>query len=44
MGVYLAIACLPFNAIAATLNALLGFFVIQSLSKIIPQLGHKENN
>ncbi len=44
MGVYLAIACLPFNAITATLNSLLGFFVIQSLSKIIPQLGSKENN
>lgn len=48
MSVYLAAACLPFNAITAALNALLGFFVIQSLSKIIPQLGPQlgpqENN
>ncbi|MFA6889436.1 MAG: ECF transporter S component [Bacilli bacterium] len=44
MGIYLLGACLPFNAIAASLNMFLSYFVIRSLSRIIPQIGTLKNN
>ncbi len=34
MGIYLLVACLPFNAIAASINSFLSFFVIKGLSKV----------
>jgi riboflavin transporter FmnP len=44
MGIYLLVACLPFNAIASILNMLIAFFVIKGLSPLIPQIGITKNN
>lgn len=44
MSVYLLVACLPFNAIAAGLNSFLTYFVIRGLKRAAIGLEQQENN